>query len=190
SQVPGTDYSVTYSPVCRIESVRLLLIIANNRNWEVSHLDVNSVFLQAPLLQGEEIYVSQAPVIIERDLSTEIPICKLKISLYGLKQSPRNWNIAFTNPLVEYGFKSLVSDPSIYLYRNGNDIVFLLLFVDDALIYGSSTSLVDQVKKYLPNMYIMKDLGRIKLILGIQVMYDDVTGKIKLSQEKMPTHYY
>ncbi|CAM9211973.1 unnamed protein product [Choristocarpus tenellus] len=181
-QVPGTDYSVTYSPVCRIESIILLLIIAN-RNWEVSHLDVSSAFSQAPLMQGEEIYVSQAPALIEKDLSTEIPVCKLKKSFHGLKQSPRNWIIAFTDALVEYGFKSGVSDPSIYRYRNENDIVLLSLYVDDALIYGNSTSLVDQVKKYLKDKVVMKDIGRAKLILGAQVMYDDVIGKTQLSQE-------
>ena len=76
SQVSGTDFGSTYAPVCRIPSVRIVLAIAASHDWNVIHLDVQT-----------EVYVKQ-PVGFEKlDLNGQPHACKLKQSLYGLKQS-------------------------------------------------------------------------------------------------------
>ena len=90
SQVAGTDFGSTYAPVCRIPSVRIVLAIAASHDWNVIQLDVQTAFLQSEM--KEEVYVKQ-PVGFEKlDLNGQPYVCKLKKSLYGLKQSPRNWN--------------------------------------------------------------------------------------------------
>ena len=90
SQVAGTDFASTYAPVCRIPSVRIVLAIATSHNWNVIQLDVQTAFLQSEM--KEEVYVKQ-PVGFEKlDLNGQPFVCKLKKSLCGLKQSPRNWH--------------------------------------------------------------------------------------------------
>ena len=90
SQVAGTDFGSTYAPVCRIRSVRIMLAIAASYDWNVIQLDVQTAFRQSEM--KEEVYVKQ-PVGFEKlDLNGRQIICKVKKSLYGLMQSPRNWH--------------------------------------------------------------------------------------------------
>jgi hypothetical protein len=88
SQQQGVDYEEIFTPVARLEAVRLLLALAANQGWEVHHMDVKSGFLNGDLM--EEVYVSQPPgfVVTRR----EDKVLKLRQALYGLHQAPRAWN--------------------------------------------------------------------------------------------------
>jgi hypothetical protein len=88
SQQQGVDYEEIFTPVARLEAVRLLLALAANQGWEVHHMDVKSAFLNGDLM--EEVYVSQPPgfVVTRR----EDKVLKLRKALYGLHQAPRAWN--------------------------------------------------------------------------------------------------
>ena len=85
SQVQGLDYNDTFSPVSRMDSIRMVLAIASSKRWEVHHMDVKSAFLHGDL--EEEIYMKQPEGFID-DPSL---VCRLRKSLYGLKQAPRAW---------------------------------------------------------------------------------------------------
>ncbi|CAM9618624.1 unnamed protein product [Discosporangium mesarthrocarpum] len=110
-------YDETFSPVSRFGSVRLILAFANEHDWPVHHLNATSAFLQAPLIDYD-VYVNQPPGFIQADPeSGEEYACKLKHSLYGLKQSSLNRFRTFTNKLREFGFKPLNSDQCVLFQR-------------------------------------------------------------------------
>ncbi|KAM3291194.1 hypothetical protein P3S67_019483 [Capsicum chacoense] len=86
-QIYGLDYGDTFSPVAKITSVRLLISLAAMHHWPLHQLDIKNAFLHSKL--AEEVYMEQPPGFVaqgESDL-----VCRLKRSLYGLKQSPRAW---------------------------------------------------------------------------------------------------
>ncbi|CAN0481874.1 unnamed protein product [Discosporangium mesarthrocarpum] len=89
SQIPGVDYFATFAPVARMSSVRLLLSLAAEYNWDLVHLDVKTAFLQSEL--KEEIYVRQPRGFVKHSPSGAPYACRLRRSLYGLCQSPASW---------------------------------------------------------------------------------------------------
>lgn len=72
-------------------------------------------------------------------------VCKLHKAIYGLKQAPRAWNARITAYLSTLGFLTSKSDPSLYVYRKGNQLAYLLLYVDDIILTGSSKALIDGI---------------------------------------------
>jgi hypothetical protein len=87
-QIQGVDFDEVFAPVARLETVRTLLALAAQGEWEVHHMDVKSAFLNGEL--QEEVYVQQPPGY--SDPKSHGKVLKLKKALYGLKQAPRAWN--------------------------------------------------------------------------------------------------
>ena len=86
-QTKGLDYFDVYSPMTRINSIRMVLAIVVMRNLEVHQMDVKTTFLNGDL--DEEIYMEQLEGFLA--LGQEKKVCKLVKSLYGLKQAPKQW---------------------------------------------------------------------------------------------------
>lgn len=95
-------------------------------------------------------------------------VCKLKKSIYGLKQASRQWNLEFTAKLRAFGFSQSAHDHCLFKYQKGGDCLFLLIYVDDVLLMGSSHVLIKQVKTYLHDAFTIKDLGIVKYFLGME----------------------
>ena len=91
TQKEGIDYEETFSPVAMLKSIRILLSIAAHYDYEIWQMDVNIAFLNGNL--EEEIYMMQLECFISKN--QEHMVCKLKRSIYGLKQASRSWNIRF-----------------------------------------------------------------------------------------------
>ena len=125
SQVHGIDYNETFSPVAKMDSIRLALAIAASRKWEVHHMDVKCAFLNGYLT--EEIYMQQPQVFY----TNPSLVCRLRMSLYGLKQAPRDWYAKIDSFLLSLNFVRCKSD------RNGS-LMIIVLYVDDILITGNS----------------------------------------------------
>ena len=98
SQVQGFDYNETFTPVSRIDSIRLVLAIVASKRWEVHHMDVKSAFLHGDL--EEEIYMKQPEGFID-DPSL---VCRPRKSLYGIKQSPRAWYFKMDSFVISQNF--------------------------------------------------------------------------------------
>lgn len=108
----------------------------------------------------------------------------LNISLYGLKQSPRQWYIRFDNYVSFIGFVRSVFDHCLYFKRNDkNDvIVYLLLYIDDMLLVGHKISDMNDIKKALSVEFKMKDLGHARRILGMNNKRNRSQQSILLTQ--------
>ena len=73
-------------------------------------------------------------------------VCKLQRSIYGLKQASRSWNKRFDEEIKNFGFIQSKEEPCIYKKVSGSSIVFLILYVDDILLIGNDTTLMEQTK--------------------------------------------
>ncbi|KAL0431494.1 UNVERIFIED_CONTAM: Retrovirus-related Pol polyprotein from transposon RE2 [Sesamum radiatum] len=96
-------------------------------------------------------------------------VCKLKRSLYGLKQASRQWNLELTTKLLDFGFHQSPHDHCLFVKRTDQYFLALLVYVDDILLTGSSISELDAVKAYLDHLFTIKDLGPAKYFLGLQL---------------------
>lgn len=164
-QIFGVDYSETFAPVARLETIRLLLAISAQKGWKVFHLDVKSAFLNGEL--QEEIYVEQPEGFIIQ--GEEDKVYLLKKALYGLKQSSRVWYSKIDDYLLNLGFEKSLSDFTLYVKYKGADIIIVSIYVDDILVTGNNSRLVAEFKRELMQIFDMTDLGLMTYFLGMEV---------------------
>ncbi|GJR95439.1 retrotransposon protein, putative, ty1-copia subclass [Tanacetum coccineum] len=168
TQTYGVDYAETFSPVSDIRAIRILIAIAAYYDYEIWQMDVKTVFLNGHL--SEEVYMEQPKGFVNPKYPNRV--CKLKRSIYGLKQASKQWNKRFDNEIKKFGFTQNRDDPCVYLKASGSNVTFLILYVDDILIMGNNIPMLQDVKFYLGRCFAMKDLGEAAYILGIKIYRD------------------
>ena len=109
--------------------------------------------------------------------------CRLKKSIYGLKQASRQWYLKFDSTIRKFGFKENVEDNCVYAKFKNGKFIFLVLYVDDILLASSDVSLLLETKKFLSSNFDMKDLGEASFVLGIEIHRDRRKGVLGLSQK-------
>ncbi|KAK4385506.1 Retrovirus-related Pol polyprotein from transposon RE1 [Sesamum angolense] len=164
TQIEGVDYYDSFSPVARTVTVRLFIAIATAYSWPILQLDVNNAFLHGQL--DEEVYMTP-PEGYEK--AHPGLVCKLKKSLYGLKQASRQWNIELTSKLEAYGFKQSPHDHCLFTMRSNSCFLALIVYVDDVLLTGTSIDALVAVKTYLDDLFTIKDLRHAKYFLGLEL---------------------
>ena len=177
-QKQGIDYDETFSPVAMLKSIRILLAIAAYYDYEIWQMDVKTAFLNGHL--DEDVYMTQPEGFISS--GSESKVCKLKKSIYGLKQASRSWNIRFDETVKMFDFIKNEDEPCVYKKVSGNAITFLILYVDDILIIGNDIPVMQSVKLWLSQQFSMKDLGEASYVLGIKIYRDRSKRMIGLSQ--------
>ena len=90
--------------------------------------------------------------------------------MYGLKQSPRAWYTKLSSSLLQWGFHASKADTSMFLYHSSSDCVIVLVYVDDIVVIGSSSSLIDKLLCFLHSEFALKDLGSLHYFLGIKAL--------------------
>ena len=112
-------------------------------------------------------------------------VCKLKKSLYGLKQSPRCWYKRFDDFIKKIGFIRSLYDPCVYYKRlTDGSLIYLLLYVDDMLLASKSFTKLNEIKEQLKNEFEMNDLGSAKRILGMEITRQRSRRELFLSQKQ------
>ncbi|GJU86077.1 ribonuclease H-like domain-containing protein [Tanacetum coccineum] len=154
-----------------------LIALAVKNKWDMFQLDVNNAFLYG---EHEEYFYMTLPQGYFS--KSETKVCKLVKSLYGLKQAPRKWNEKLVLILSKHGFIQSQSDHSLFI-KNTNDIfVALLVYVDDIVITGNDSLEINKVKEFLSSKFQIKDLGKLKYFLGIEIL-EEIDG-VFISQRK------
>ena len=132
AQRPGFDYTDTYSPVVRLETIRAILAIVPSKKLKVHQMNVKGAYLNGIL--KEDVYMRQP----EGFGDGTNRVCWLQKTLYGLKQSGREWNKELDQWLKDKGFVNLLSDPCAYIRRDG-DLQIITVWVDDLLLFDTNT---------------------------------------------------
>ena len=164
-QKEGIDYFDTYAPVARTTTIRVLFALASLHNLYVHQMDVKTAFLNGDL--DEEVYMEQPEGFVLPN--NEHKVCKLKKSIYGLKQAPKQWHVKFDNAILSNGFRHNNGDKCLYSKTCKNYVIIVCLYVDDMLILSDDMKGIEETKRFLSSTFKMKDLGEVDTILGIKV---------------------
>jgi len=145
--------------------IRSLVALVVIHGLVVHQMDVKMTFLNGDL--REEIYVEQPEGFVVQ--GQENKVCKLRKSLYGLKQTPKQWYEKFDQTLVSDGYVVNSSDTCVYFKLIGLECVIICLYVDDMLIFGTNVIVMNETKLFLSFHFDMKDLGEAGVILGVKM---------------------
>jgi hypothetical protein len=165
SQVEGLDFSETYAPVARLESIHILLAYATYHGFKLYQMDVKSAFLNEPI--KEEVYVEQPPGF--EDSEYPIHVYKLSKALYGLKQAPRAWYECLRDFLITNGFKVGKADPTLFPKTLDNDLFVCQIYVDDIIFGSTNESTCEEFSRIMTKKFEMSMMGELKYFLGFQV---------------------
>jgi hypothetical protein len=165
SQKEGIDYEETFAPVARLEAIRILLAFSVAKGFKLYQMDVKSAFLNGFL--EEEVYVKQPPGFE----CAEFPhkVYRLTKALYGLKQAPRAWYGRLRGFLFSKGFEMGKVDKTLFLLRQGDDILIVQVYVDDIVFGRSSNSLVVKFAEDMSKEFKMSMMGELQFFLGLQI---------------------
>lgn len=141
-------------------------------------LDVKSAFLNGEL--QEEIYVEQPEGFVKQ--GEEEKVYLLKKALYGLKQAPRAWYSKIDAHLLSLGFVKSFSESTLYVKHKEVDTLIVSLYVDDLLVTGNNTRLVEKFKQEMMQVFEMTDLGLMTFFLGMEIK--QCKNKVLICQEK------
>ncbi|GJR53633.1 retrovirus-related pol polyprotein from transposon TNT 1-94 [Tanacetum coccineum] len=140
-QEEGIDFEESFAPVARLDAIQIFLAYAAHMNMIVYQMDVKTAFLNGIL--REEVYVSQPDGFVDQDNPNHV--YKLKKALYGLKQAPRAWYDLLSKFLLSQEFSKGTVDPTLFIRRQGKDILLVQIYVDDIIFaifkkYGMESS--------------------------------------------------
>jgi Reverse transcriptase (RNA-dependent DNA polymerase) len=128
-------------------------------------MDVKSAFLNGVL--EEDVYIEQPLGYMK--VGEEKKVLKLKKALYGLKQAPRTWNTRIDTYFKENGFKQRPYEHALYAKKNGGNVLFFALYVDDLIFMGNNDEMIEEFKGIMTREFEMTDLGLKKFFLSLEV---------------------
>uniref|UniRef100_A0A0A9XG27 Retrovirus-related Pol polyprotein from transposon TNT 1-94 n=2 Tax=Lygus hesperus TaxID=30085 RepID=A0A0A9XG27_LYGHE len=171
-QEPQDEYQEwTYAPVCRMSTVRLLISFAVQYDWPIRQIDVPSAFLNG-FVDGE-VYIKTP-----EGVNSTSRFMKLNRALYGLRRSPKCWNVRFNQIVEQLGLRRSTFDYCLYC----GERLFLVLWVDDALITGDPGE-IEKLIKSLSDVFNVKNMGEVSVFLGMQ--FDRKESGVKVIQSRI-----
>ncbi|CAI5469033.1 unnamed protein product [Closterium sp. Yama58-4] len=182
SQREGVDFFQTFSPTPKMTTLRVLLHIAAQRDYELHSLDFSTAFLQGSL--HEEIWLRRPP-----GFTGSVPLgtqWRLQRPVYGLRQAPREWHDTLRTTLAALGFAPSTADPSLFL-RTDTSLppFYILVYVDDLVFATADTAALAHVKSELQRRHTCTDLGELTSYLGLRITRDRARRTITLTQSHM-----
>ncbi|GJY22366.1 retrovirus-related pol polyprotein from transposon TNT 1-94 [Tanacetum coccineum] len=164
-QEEGIDFEESFASVSRLEAIRIFLAFAAYMNMVVYQMDVKTAFLNGNL--REEVYVSQPDGFVDKDKLNHV--YKLKKSLYGLKQAPRAWYDILSSFLISQDFSKGLVDPTLFIRRDGKELLLVQIYVDDIIFAASTPELCHLFSKIICSKFKMSMMGKISFFLGLRI---------------------
>ncbi|CAI7760033.1 unnamed protein product [Closterium sp. NIES-54] len=182
SQRQGVDYFQTFSPTPKMTTLRVLLHVGAQRDYELHSLDFSTAFLQGSL--HEEIWLRRPP-----GFTGSFPPgtqWSLRRPVYGLRQAPLEWHDTLRTTLAALGFAPSTADPSLFL-RTDTSLppLYVLVYVDDLVFATADTAGLAHVKSELQKRHTCTDLGELRSYLGLRITRDRAQRTITLTQSHM-----
>jgi hypothetical protein len=177
SQKYGVDYTESFSPVIRYNSLRTLLAKACRSKWHVYSADVETAYLNGIL--EEELYLRHPGSTNENPR-----FCRLIKGLYGLKQAGLAWNTELNKTLSKLKFIQYVKDPCMYRRGTKASSIILAVYVDDLVITGHDKNEILRTFAEIGKHYKMTKEEEIKGIVGLNVIYSIADGFCHISCPK------
>ncbi|GJY77264.1 retrovirus-related pol polyprotein from transposon TNT 1-94 [Tanacetum coccineum] len=165
NQQKGIDYDKTYSPVARLESIRILLAYACALDFKLFQMDVKSAFLNGFI--NEEVYVAQPPGFIDFEKSDHV--YKLKKALYGLKQAPKAWYDRLKAFLIKHEYKMEMVDNTLFTKKKSSNLIIVQIYVDDIIFGSTCQDMCDEFSKIMHDEFEMSIMGELNFFLRLQI---------------------
>jgi hypothetical protein len=178
TQIYSINYFNTFSPVARLMSFRVLMVLTACFGWELEAFDFNAMYLNGELNEGEEIFMQEPPSY--ESLGEFIKLL-LKV-IYGLKQAAVKWYHILCKALIDLGFCVSSVDPSMFYAWIREHLLVLAVHVEDCGIMGDSPKLIALYMQKLNDCHTLTKLGPVNWLLGIKVTRDQEAQTISLSQ--------
>jgi len=178
SQEPGIDFQETFAPVGKFTTLRVLLALIDENDWELHSMDVKTAFLNGIL--EEEIYMEGPEGVIEGSRGSKV--CRLITEIYGLRQSPRAWYQKVYSFLIQHQFIRSTQDYSLYI--NYGRKLLLLVYVDDLVLAAAGMQDINWIKNSLTKAFEMTDLAELRMFLGLEVSRQGGHRLLTLHQTK------
>ncbi len=180
TQRENIDYFETFAPVMHYKTLRLLLGLCAVRGWILQHWDVETAFLNAEI--KETVYM-----VVPEGVHAPGKVCRLRKTLYGVKQAPREWNLEISSTIVtNLNFTQCQSDACVFVRQSrSGGVILMSLFVDDVftMCQPADAAELEECFQAILQKYTIKNLGDAKLMLGMRLTRDETNHTIKLDQE-------
>ena len=181
TQKHGIDFDRIFATVVKTTTIRLVLALAAARDYNLSSIDIRQAYLQAEIT--EDLFMRPPPGVWPFDSQRRPLVCKLRRSLYGLKQAGREWAVLFTSFLVTWGMARSVIDPCLYTFTaTTGAILWVCVYVDDALLADSNSALRDRFVTDLSARFPTEDKGELTWILNVAITRDRSARTLTMSQ--------
>ena len=181
SQKDGIDYDETFAPVISFTSLRVLLSLAAEFNMELAQVDIDTAYLYGDI--DKELYLAQPEGFEKIGKHGEQLVCRLRKSIYGLKQSGRCWWKNLDSYLKDIGFQAMKAEPCLYMKTHQGRMTYIGVYVDDLIIASKTADDLKSFIKLLEKKYNMKSPQPLSYILGVRIDRDWKERKLFLSQE-------
>lgn len=170
----------TFALVIKFTTLRLVLAVAACLDIEMLQLDIRTAYLHGDV--KEELYMQQLEGYEESGL--EDLVCRLQKSIYGLKQSGRNWNEKLHATLTKMGFVRPSAYPNLYVLRKESKYALLLVYVDDIVVALNSPALLKVVQGLLEAQFKLSDVSKPKYCLGLEIVRNRQTKTVRITQKR------
>ncbi|GJY35280.1 retrovirus-related pol polyprotein from transposon TNT 1-94 [Tanacetum coccineum] len=164
-QEEGINFEESFTPVARLEAIRIFIANASSKNITVYQMDVKTAFLNVDL--KEEVYVSQPEGFVDPDHANHV--YRLKKALYGLKQAPRAWYETLSRFLLAIGFSKGVVDPTLFIQKTSKHTLHVQIYVDDIIFSLTDPKDYDRFSKEMSSKFQMSMMGQMYFFLDINL---------------------
>ena len=183
TQKHGVDFDRVFATVVKTSTIRLVLLLAAARDYNLSSVDIRQAYLQSLLDPNVPLYMRPPPDVFPFDRHGNPLVCRLRRSLYGLKQAGREWAALFSSFLISWGMARSTIDPCLYVFEAAGSILWVCVYVDDALIADNDPELRARFVTDLSARFPTEDKGELGWILSVAITRDRRARTLSMSQE-------